>query len=75
MFRRHFDEFRSILEENSVRTMPIRPRGETETLETITIDELNRLLNANQARRDGFVQCLTLNSYAAGVQAQTDTKV
>lgn len=55
--------------------MPIRPRGVGEALETITIDELHRLLEMNKARKDGFVKCLTLNSYAADASPRTETKV
>jgi hypothetical protein len=73
--RRHFDAFRSILEENAVRPVPIRPRGVGEALETITVDELHRLLSMNKARKDGFVKCITLNSYAADAAPRTETKV
>uniref|UniRef100_A0A5S6QS21 C-SKI SMAD4-binding domain-containing protein n=1 Tax=Trichuris muris TaxID=70415 RepID=A0A5S6QS21_TRIMR len=73
----HWDEFKDILKRNQVKslsTMGKSCRGVPEVFDVVSVKEVERLLLNNQARKDGFVRCTSLDCDADKVIMTSETQ-
>ncbi|KHJ46642.1 c-SKI Smad4 binding domain protein [Trichuris suis] len=73
----HWDEFKDILKRNQVKcfsTMGKSCRGVPEVFDVVSVKEVERLLFNNQARKNGFVRCTSLDCDADKVIMTSETQ-